>query len=104
MRAALIALLFAATGCSIALQERPKTAPVAATKCAAGPWWIVDSIAVAASVAAFSYGATRSDDAGKLLSGVGALGGAVLLASAGNGYRWSRGCEAAQSASAVARR
>lgn len=86
----LLAVLVLASGCSVALQAKPR----AAAKCSTTPaFWIADSVGVAAGAAAITTGlAMDSGDTANAVAGVGVIAGIVYLASAHNGYRWSREC------------
>lgn len=81
------------SGCSIALQSKPKTAP---RDCSTTHgYWIADAVGVAAGVAAMAFAVVnRNEEAGPIAGGAGAIGSVAYLASAGNGYSWRRQCAA----------
>ncbi len=88
----ILAVLALASGCSIALQSKPKTAGADCSTSHA--YWIADAVGVAAGVAAIAAGLYVGGQAGNVISGPGALGSVLYLASAHNGYKWRAQCEA----------
>ena len=102
MRTFLVTLLIAASGCSIALQDKPARGPAkSASGCSeTNLYWIADSVGVAAATAAITTAIVRQDKAsdGEVAAYAAAgFAGVLYLASMGNGIRWSRECRALQS-------
>ena len=83
-----LVVLALASGCSIALQSKPKSASCSTTPV----FWIADSVGVAASVAALAVGliVPRYTEA----AAPAAITSVAYLASAHNGYKWAGQCRA----------
>lgn len=89
-----LAVVLVMSGCSVALQSKPSKGVASSNSCSTShAYWVADALGVVAGVAAIAYGVSRNDDAGNLSAGVGAVGGVLYLASAGNGIKWRRQCE-----------
>lgn len=99
--AVVVALL--GSGCSVALQKKPKA--VASDCSTANAYWIADAVGVAAGVAALTYGiANPGEQTPAAIAGVGSLGAIVYAASANNGYKWARRCRAGHETAPIALR
>lgn len=103
----MVAVLAGAVGgCSIAFQSKPvKGQTRAQSGCSTSHVpWVVDAVTVAASAAAVTYAVIRrGEPEANLVGGVGAMGGILYLASAGNGYRWRSQCAASETAAVAIR-
>lgn len=91
-----LTVLTLVSGCSVALQSKPKTA---ASDCSTtSAYWIADYVGVAAGIAAMAAAVVIRDrgDAAGYIGGAGAIGTIGYLASAENGRKWSRECRANQ--------
>lgn len=91
----------------MALQSKPKVGRVATSECStSSAYWIADTVGVAAGVAALAYSIAKSGDSDttNTIGGVGAFGGVLYLASAGNGYKWARQCRESQEIAPIALR
>lgn len=94
--ARLAAVLLLVSGCSVALQSKPRHAACSTSHA----YWIADAVGAAAGVAAVAFAVATSSPA----YGAGGVGGVIYLASASNGIRWRRQCESGAAAEPIASR
>lgn len=100
-----LAIVATLSGCSIALQSKPKPGRTSAQSgCSTSHAYLVaDAVGVAAGVVAMAYAVAKRGEDTAIVGGPAAIGSVLYLASAGNGYRWRRACESSAPAQTAAR-
>lgn len=86
-----LVVLALVSGCSVALQKKPKQAECSTTSA----YWIADlAIAAAVAVSSVAYAELGSDesDIPNTVGGVGLFTGLAFGISADSGHRWAREC------------
>jgi hypothetical protein len=99
-----ILLVLALSGCSVALQSKPKTAGGSCSTSHA--YWIADAVGVAAGLSGVAVSIAKGDSLGDVPAGIAAAGALVAvlyLASAGNGRTWRAQCAAGRTESVAVR-
>jgi predicted MFS family arabinose efflux permease len=92
----LLAVLLLVSGCSVALQPKPRAGSVASGCSTSSTYWIADAVGVGVGGAAAVTGVVLSEtgykDVGLLTTGVGLVAGVIYYASMDNGRKWAREC------------
>jgi hypothetical protein len=90
----LLAVLLLVSGCSVALQKKPRTA--GADCSTSSTYWIADAVGVgvggAAAVTGIALAASDHGDIGRITTGLGLVAGVIYYASMDNGRKWAREC------------